>query len=188
MSWKLPASLNIGGADFTIRTDFRVILDIFEAMNDPDLPDWAKTQVMVKILYEKTIPDKYYEEAARKAVWFIDCGKEPEQNKKPKLIDWEQDSDLIVAGINKITGTLDIRSIPYMHWWTFMGYFNEIGDGALATIVNIRNKKAHGKKLEKWESEFYRENRKMIDFQTKLSEADQKRLEAERKALKELLG
>lgn len=34
MSYGLPKSVEINGKEFAIRYDYRVILDIFEAMND----------------------------------------------------------------------------------------------------------------------------------------------------------
>lgn len=190
MSWKLPTSLTIGGVGYSIRTDYRAVLDILEAFNDPNLPDYAKQQVMIEILYEdwKNIPLKYMEEAAKKASEFIDCGNEPDSRKKPKMIDWEQDSALIVPAINKVAGGGDVRSLSYLHWWTFMGYFMEIGDGLFSSVLNIRYKKSHGKKLEKWERDFYRENRKIIDFREKLSEEELAIREAEKKALEELFG
>lgn len=191
MSWQLPASLNIGGADFTIRTDYRVILDILKALNDPDLPDYARQQVMIEILYERyqDIPTDHLEEAARKAAEFIDCGNTSDHKPKPRMMDWEQDSDLIVPAVNKIAAVGDIRSVPYMHWWTFMGYFMEIGDSLFSSVLNIRIKKAKGKKLEKWEKDFYRENKRLIDFRTtKLSEEEAAQREAEKQALKELIG
>ena len=36
MSYGLPKSVDIDGQEFAIRYDYRVILDIFEAMNDPE--------------------------------------------------------------------------------------------------------------------------------------------------------
>ena len=36
-AWKLPTFLNVGGRDYKIRTDYRVILDILAAMNDPGI-------------------------------------------------------------------------------------------------------------------------------------------------------
>lgn len=190
MSWNLPASLNIGGADFAIRTDFRVILDILAACNDPELPDYAKQAVMVEILYEnwEEIPPEYMQEAMKKACEFIDCGSKPDEKKKPRMVDWEQDSDLIVPAVNKIAGVVDIRSVKYMHWWTFFGYFMEIVDGLFSSVLNIRYKKSHGKKLEKWEKEFYRENKQIIDFHAKISEEELARREEERKAIEELVG
>ena len=41
-AYELPTSLNISGVDFSIRTDFRVIIDILVAMDDPDLDEQAK--------------------------------------------------------------------------------------------------------------------------------------------------
>ena len=42
-----------------------------------------------------------------------------------------------------------------------------IGEGLFSNIVRIRHKKAKGKKLEKYEQEFYKENKSLIDFETK---------------------
>ena len=41
-----------------------------------------------------------------------------------------------------------------------------IGDGRLASVLHIRQKKARHKKLEKWEQEFYNENKHLVDFTT----------------------
>ena len=36
-TWKLPTTLRVGGKDYEIRTDYRAVLDILIAMNDPDI-------------------------------------------------------------------------------------------------------------------------------------------------------
>ena len=51
-----------------------------------------------------------------------------------------------------------------MHWWTFCGLFDEIGEGMFASVVNIRNKKAKHKKLEKYEQEMYKDYKHIIDL------------------------
>ena len=43
----------------------------------------------------------------------------------------------------------------------------EIGDCLFAQIVNIRDKRARGKKLDKSEAEFYRKNRDIIDIKSR---------------------
>ena len=191
-SWKLPTSLKIGGVDYPIRTDFRDVLTILRAFNDPDLPDWAKTQVMLQILYpdHEQIPGSDIKEACEQAVLFIDAGREPEKEdrKRPVLMDWDQDADIIIPAINRVAGTGDVRAMPYLHWWTFLGYYMEIGESLFSNIVQIRQKKAKRKKLEKWEQEFYRENKKLIDIKAKLSEEEEAIRKAEEEALKELLG
>jgi hypothetical protein len=166
--YTLPTSLTIGGVGFPIRSQFPAVLDILIAFNDPELDDYGKAMVMLQILFPnwRDIPPDNIDEALEKAVEFIDCGTQDPGKRSPKLIDWEQDSGIIIPAINKVAGK-EVRADPNMHWWTFVGYFSEIGEGTLAYVVNIRNKRAKGKKLEKWEREYYSENKKMIDFHRK---------------------
>ncbi|MGF7145294.1 hypothetical protein HNQ56_003735 [Anaerotaenia torta] len=110
------------------------------------------------------------------AVWFLEGGEEQDDSSKhqqiKKVMDWEQDEKIIFSAVNKVAG-FETRAIDYMHWWTFLGYFNEIGEGLLSTVINIRAKKNKGKKLEKYEQEFYRNNKALIDLKVKLSEEEQ---------------
>lgn len=181
--WKLPTSLNIGGVVFSIRTDFRDILKILRAYNDPDLEDWMKVQIMLVILYPdwKFFSEKNILEAITKGKEFIDYGKE--KTSSLKTMDWDHDAKMIVSEINKISQLQDIRTVDYMHWWTFLGYYMGIGDGLFSQVVNIRQKKLQGKKLEKWESEFYKRNRDLVDFKPSVSEEEKKIREAEQRAV-----
>ena len=95
---------------------------------------------------------------------------------------WEQDAGMIVPAVNRVAGC-EVRALPYLHWWTFLGYYMEIGDGLFAQVLNIRQKKSKGKKLEKWEKEFYRENKKIIDLKK-----EAKRPEQETEELRALFG
>ena len=91
-------------------------------------------------------------------------------------MDWEQDAAIIIPAVNSVAGR-EIRLDPGIHWWTFFGWYMSIGDGLFASVLRIRSKKAKGKKLEKWEEEFYRENRHLIDL--KQVETDEVRQEKE---------
>ena len=104
MKWRLPESLTVGGSDYRIRTDFRDILTIFDAYNDPDLTDEAKTYIMLKIMYPDldTIPAEHLQEAAEKAVDFMNCGQGSDDTNKPALMDWNQDADILIPAINQI--------------------------------------------------------------------------------------
>lgn len=66
-----------------------------------------------------------------------------------------------------------------MHWWTFLGYFSEVGDGLFSQVINIRQKRAKGKKLEKWELDFYNEHKELVDIKEKLTPEEQAELDAE---------
>lgn len=186
--WNLPTSIELSGMKYTIRTDYRAILDIFKAIGDKELSEQEKAEVMLKILYInwQEIPRNHLQEALQKGKEFIDCGIEygsTENRKGSVLMDWEKDSSIIAPAVNKVLGK-DIRSVKYMHWWTFMAAYLEISDCLFYRVVAIRQKKAKKKKLEKWEQEFYLSNKKMID----LEENDRGRPKEEADALRKLLG
>ena len=192
-AWKLPTTLEAGGKEYAIRTDYRVILDILSAMNDPEIfepgmTEYEKkieqTMTMLQILYIDfdSIPSKDYQEAAEKAVEFIDCGIEGDDKPKPRTMDWEQDAPIIAPEVSKVAGR-DIR-VGETHWWEFFGYYLGIGEGVFNTIVSIREKRRKGKKLEKWEKEFYQNNKNLIDLKIKKIE----RSDEEKEALRDLFG
>lgn len=169
----LPTSLEVGGTDYEIRSDFRAVLDICAALSDPELEDRDRAWAALDIFYPSfgEMPPECYQEALDRCYWFIRCGDGESQQKTPKLMDWEQDFRLIVAPINRVTGK-EIRSLDYLHWWTFIASYYEIGDCLFAQVVRIRDMRARGKTLDKADAEFYRKNRDIIDLKTKYTEAD----------------
>jgi hypothetical protein len=168
MAYDLPTSLYIGGVEHPIRYNWRAILDILSACADPELDDAGKTLCVLQIFYPNwsEIPSECLQEACQKACDFIDCGQKDDGKPKPKMIDWEQDAPIIIPEINKVAGK-EVRLDPNIHWWTFFGWFMGIGDGLLASVLHIRKKKSLHKKLEKWEEEFYRANKTLVDFAPK---------------------
>lgn len=167
----LPKKLNVDGKDYSIRTNYNIALLIFEAFEDPELNYKEKIIIMLECLYEE-IP-KNVDEAIQKAIWFLDGGKQYERyNKGRKIIDWAQDETIIFSALNKVAG-FEIREREDIHWWTFLGYFNEIGEGIFTTIIHIRNKKNKGKKLEKYEQEFYNANKNLIELEKRYSLEEQ---------------
>lgn len=193
-AFRLPYSLEVSGKEYKIRTDYHVILDILIAINDPEILKDCKTEeemqyekvmTMLQILYVDfdSIPPKDWQEAAKKACDFIDCGIKDDGRPKPRTMDWEHDAPIILPAINKVANT-DVRTQEHMHWWTFFGYYMEIGESTFSTVVGIRNKLKKGKKLEKWEKEFYKNNKKIIDLKVK----HQERSQEEKDEIRALLG
>ena len=187
-AWDLPSSLSIGGEVFSIRTDFRAILDILAAYSDPELEDDEKMLVCLSILYVdfEKIPQEHYEEAMKKAIEFIDMGQTPDDKPSPRLRGWEHDAAVIIPEVNKNLG-YEVRTSKETHWWTFLGAYMGIGDGLYSNIINIRQKRSKGKKLEKYEQEYYRENKKLIDLPAHLTEEQQKASDDEKERLEKLL-
>lgn len=166
-AYQLPTSLNIHGTMYPIRTDFRDILNILIPMSDPDMEEWEKQEVMYRIMYPdwQSIPGSAYGEACERAVEFIDYTT-PDNRPRPRTMDWKQDAAIIIPAINKVA-VKEVRAAEYLHWWTFMGYFMEIEDGMFSQVLAIRQKKARGKKLEKWEKEFERNNAALVKLEKK---------------------
>ena len=173
-AWEFPTSLNIGGVDYEIRTDYRAVLDLLTALADPELTDsdpqmtaYMQSSVILQIMFPDcdNIPTEHIQEALEKVAEFIDMGISDDR-RKPKMMDWEQDAPILIPAINKVLNC-EIRAQKYMHWWTFLGAYMEIGESLFSNVIHIRQKKAKGKKLEKWEQDFYKENKSLIDFKQK---------------------
>lgn len=175
-AWGLPEALEVGGVHYAIRTDFRVILeDIFPAFSDPELDSYGVAMVLLEVLYidYDTIPEEHKQEAVTKALEFIEAGiKEDKSKPKIRSMDWEQDAPLIIPAVNRVAGC-EVRTEKHVHWWTFIGYYMEIRESLFSQIVSIRTKRAKGKKLEKYEEEFVKENRELITLKQNYSEEEE---------------
>lgn len=180
--YELPVTLTVGGAVYDIRSDFRAVLDVLSAVSDPELDDREKASVMLKIIYPgwRDIPSEHIPDALDAACGFIDCGCRAVSDDggapRPRLFDWDGDAALIIAAVNGVAHT-EVRALPYLHWWTFWGYFIEIGDSLFSTVLGIRHKRARHKKLDAGESAFYRENRMLVDGRPRLSAEDSAKME-----------
>lgn len=170
--YELPHSVVICGVEYPVETDYRVILDVFSVLNDSDLTADEKGIGVLGIFYPdfRSMPENHFQEALQECFKFINCGSVEAQRKAPKLMDWEQDFQYLIAPINRVAGK-EIRAIEYLHWWSFISMYYEIGDCFFAQIVRIRDLKAKGKLKDKTDKEFYRKNKAIIDIKTKYSQA-----------------
>ena len=169
--FELPQSLVVNGTEHPIRSDYRMVLRVISAFNDPNLEPNEKVYVCLYIIYEdfEDIPPDEYNAAFDAATEFINHGAETKR--KVKLVDFEQDEDMMVAAINRVAGK-EVRALDYLHWWTFLGYFMEIGECTYSQILSIRSKKSKGKPLEKFEIDFYNENKQKIVLKERLSDEE----------------
>ena len=158
--------------EYPIRTDFRVILEIFVMLDDPDLSDADKTEALLRMFYTERPPDP--ELALQAFTDFVDP-RHGSQGKKSfgRLIDWQQDFDLMVAPINHILG-FECRAAEYLHWRTFLSAYLEIPpESVFARVLRIREKLRTGKKLEKNERSWYNKNRDLVHLKPKFSRAEE---------------
>jgi hypothetical protein len=172
-AWSLPTSTTINGTEYAIRSDFRAVLDMLVVLEDAELTDNERGSLAMQIFYPEfeEMPVSDYEDAAEFLRYFVAGGEQGIQQPSQKLADWEQDFPIIISPVNRVLG-FEARAAEYLHWWTFLAAYAEIGDCYFAQVVSIRKKKLEGKKLEKWEREFYRRNRAQIDMKSKVTDAD----------------
>lgn len=178
--YDLPTFIEIDNHHFAItnKGDYRMVIDCFMALEDAEMEESDRVLTSLLIFYEdlEEIEDvervfgDHVEEAVEKMMRFFDCNQPSiGYRAKHKLVDWEQDEQLIMSAINNVAGK-EVRFEPYVHWWTFIGYYMSIGESALATVVSIRDKIANGKKLEKYESEYRKNNPQYFVWKNKTVE------------------
>ena len=167
MLGKLPTTLDVNGKEYRIRTDYRDVLNIIAAFNDTELSDREKVYVCMKQLFIdlENIPGNDYQDAYEAAIKFIEGNIPKEDRPGPKVFNWKKDEQLIFSSINKVAG-FEVRAVEYMHWWTFLGHFQEIdGKDTWGYILMLRQKRAKGKPLEKHEKEFWNANRNLCSLE-----------------------
>lgn len=188
MMWDLPTETQIGEQIYHItkKCDYRVVLDVIKALNDEEMTMQEKSICSLLLFYEELTRENittcsHLEQLQKEMFCIINGGEDQEENQeqKPQLMDWEHDFLQLAPAINRVLG-YDIRTPnKYTHWITFIGAYMEIGECVFATIVSIRSKRANGKKLEKWEQEFYQEHKKMVDLPRKLTKEEQEFLNSD---------
>lgn len=182
--YDLPTSIiTENGEEYNIRNngDYRMVLDCLGVLDDEQLKPLERIYASLIIFYDDFNDidnvqehQDVVEELLEKMFAFFNLNEEVDksQKEKPKLVDWKEDSALIISAINSVAGK-EVRAEEYVHWWTFIGYYMAIGECSLTTVVSIRNKIYKNKKLEKHEKEFRAENPKYfrMDMRTKAQKA-----------------
>lgn len=193
----LPETLTVGSEDYSIRTDYRNVLQVFEAFQDLELQPEEKWIVSIYLLFEDFSCDDDVLEAAQNGFdlgeamkqisWFISAGQPEKQVLEQPTYNWTQDEQMIFSAVNKVAGR-ETRELEYLHWWTFLGYFNELGEGTFSFVVGIRHKLNKGKKLEKHEKEFLSHNKEIVLMKKPLTKEEQEQEDAYKSLLDEVLG
>ncbi len=175
--WGLPTTAEIGGRAHPIRSDYRAALDVLSVLGDPDLDDRERGTLAFTVFYPDypEMGPQDVEEASAFMKWFLEGGDTRQRPPRAKLADWEQDFPIIVGAVNRVVG-YEVRSAEYMHWWTFLAAYCEVGDCLFAQVVSIRKKMADGRKLEKHERRFYEEHRGLVDLRARKTREEEELL------------
>ena len=159
--WSLPMQAVIEDRVYQIHTDYRDVLELLRWLDgsaDPTLDQGERWYVAMRLFYPDfgAMPRQDWPAATRFLTAFLAAGRPEPARHTPRLMDW----------------------------WSFLSWFDAIGEGTFATVVAIRDKLRRGKKLEPWELDFYRTHRAAVD----LRPAPDPEAEAEKQRLLARLG
>lgn len=183
MMWSLPTAVTIDGEEYNIRNrcDYRVVLDVIEALSDAELEMEDRLRCALFIFYEDISKCTDISVAIKEMFKIINNGQEDEQKQeeKPRLMDWKHDFSSIAPPISRVLGYEVRMPDRFTHWYTWLGAYMEIGECFFSTVVSIREKRQKGKALEKWEQDFYRQNKKIVDLPQNLTEEEKEWLSSD---------
>lgn len=124
---------------YLIRTDFRIGMQISEALNDVNLAEPEKRITALRLLYGNGIPaDSDVAESGLR--WFMSGGNPDDEERdpdgKPPTFDFEQDNRLVYSAFRARYG-IDLTR-ERLHWFAFLAMLGDIGGCSLSDIIGIR--------------------------------------------------
>lgn len=124
---------------YLIRTDFRIGIQISEALGDVDLADPEKMITALQLLYGAGIPTDM-ELAEEGLMWFMRGGQPRDDSSpggRPPTFDFEQDNRFLYSAFRARYG-IDLAR-ERLHWFAFLAMFNDLGGCSLSDIIGIRS-------------------------------------------------
>lgn len=121
---------------YLIRTDFRIGIQISQALADINLHDDEKIKVAAGLLFGEGLPP--FEKAVAGVQWFLASGVvvENTDDSEVECFNFEQDSAAIYTAFRARYG-IDLAR-ERLHWFEFSAMLHDLGDCALTDIVKIR--------------------------------------------------
>lgn len=131
-----PTSIMVDGEEIPIVTDFRSYVQLFDMLKDSEMNSNEKFMALMQ--YFKTAPSNF-SHAIDALLDFVimeelpRCGvqgseeTENDDSKKKELYSFGIDYPFIFSAFLKEYG-INIRTIPYMHWWEFRMLFDGLSD------------------------------------------------------------
>lgn len=143
----LPDEVKIGNKMYKINSDFRTSILFELLMYDDSIADEFKYIQALELYYTSMPPEKYFEEAIYKILWFYGCGKEDNTENKNTgksstkmeiVYSYEYDDSYIYSAFLSQYG-VDLQDINDLHWWKFKAMFESLKeDNKICEIMKYR--------------------------------------------------
>lgn len=180
---ELPDSVNIGGRDWAIRTEFFRGVAFELIMQDDGMSHEEKIQEALGVFYDEQPRD--IQGAVNGILWFYRCGKAQEKAKGggassvKKAYCFEQDGDYIFSAFYAVYG-IDLTT-SNLHWWAFRAlFFGLPADCEIKKIIGYRTadtkemSKAEKKRFKKLREIHALKNKKSVNSAMSLAERDKR--------------
>ncbi len=156
---------------YLIRTDFRIGIQIAQAMDDVNLAAPEKMAVAMELLYGNGVP--HDRELAESGLhWFMRGGLEEDEctpsDGKPPAYSFEQDNRMIYTAFLARYG-IDLTR-ERLHWFKFLAMLGDLGDCTLAEVMSIRA--TDTAKLSGEQQKYYNELKERYRIRPQLSDAE----------------
>lgn len=175
-----PLTLNIGGAKYPIKTDYRTWVRFEMMMLDDGLDDAVLFDAIGLVFDGCLPPPEHIGETVDQMMWFYQCGH-PDTPiggsgaPKQRVYDYTVDDGYIYAAFLQQYG-VDLQQQAQLHWWQFYAMFISLSsDCKFAEILGYRSTKI-STKMSPEERRFYRRMQKMYALPQPKTEDDKKAL------------
>ena len=118
---------------YLIRTDYRVGIQISQALEDEELTPQERLAVAFSLLYGEGAPP--VQTAYRGLTWFLNAGNPPEEEGEPggagqeetgiRFFSFDYDATRLYSGFRRMYH-IDLDKTP-MHWFRFLALLGDLG-------------------------------------------------------------
>lgn len=131
---------------YLLRTDYRVGIQISQALEDEELSSQERLAVAFSLLYGEGMPP--IETAYQGLQWFLNGGNLPEQGEGEeqensgeedlgiRFFSFDYDAARLYSGFRRVYG-IDLDKTP-MHWFRFLALLGDLGECAFTQVVHYR--------------------------------------------------
>jgi hypothetical protein len=133
-------TVEVGGTEYEIQTDYRQALAYFRALEDQDADQTEKTLLGLRLFFGDKIQRGHVEGLSEALRWFLNCGQpESKPSQEEKVFDLLEDSGRIYAAFLQVY-QINLRKVR-MHWWIFCELLEGLPSGThLANVIDIRSR------------------------------------------------
>ena len=131
---------------YLIRTDYRIGIQISQALEDEKLEPYERIGIALSLLYGNGIPPADIAYAGLR--WFLnagldqsqdeeDTGTAPEEDDGIRYFSFDYDAARLYSGFRRAYGIELDRA--EMHWFRFLSLLGDLGECAFTRVVDIRS-------------------------------------------------